>query len=118
MTMPKNYGPYPNWSLSPRTCSGMASHRRPLNASGALRIGFRFNLRPSIAVIAASHDGVRDGRAERSPYFWTVVRRRESASDVCADWPKHQDQSWRASQLRSHFEISNQIRGDRDGQDG
>ena len=57
-------------------------------ASGPL--SFRFILQPSMAAIAAIHDGVKDARAGRSPYFWTVARfwtathTRASASNVCA----------------------------------
>jgi hypothetical protein len=35
---------------------------------------FRFILQPSMAAITAIRDGVRDTRAERSPYLWTMVR--------------------------------------------
>jgi hypothetical protein len=34
---------------------------------------FRFILQPSMAAIAALHDGVKDARAGRSPFFWTVL---------------------------------------------
>jgi hypothetical protein len=37
-------------------------------------MSFRFILQPAMAAIAATHDGVKDARAERSPYFWTVAR--------------------------------------------
>ncbi|HSU04483.1 MAG TPA: hypothetical protein VLI93_02835 [Acetobacteraceae bacterium] len=36
---------------------------------------FRFILQPSMAVIAAIHDGLKDVRTGRSPYFWTVLLR-------------------------------------------
>jgi hypothetical protein len=38
-------------------------------------MAFRFILQPSMAAITAIRDGVRDTRAERSPYLWTMVRR-------------------------------------------
>ena len=34
---------------------------------------FRFILQPCMAAIAALHDGVKDARAGRSPYFWTLL---------------------------------------------
>ena len=34
---------------------------------------FRFILQPSMAAVAALHDGVKDARAGRSPFFWTVL---------------------------------------------
>jgi hypothetical protein len=34
---------------------------------------FRFILQPAMAAIAALHDGVKDARAGRSPFFWTVL---------------------------------------------
>jgi hypothetical protein len=34
---------------------------------------FRFILQPTMAAIAALHDGVKDARAGRSPFFWTVL---------------------------------------------
>ena len=34
---------------------------------------FRFVLQPMMAAIAALHDGVKDARLGRSPYFWTVL---------------------------------------------
>jgi hypothetical protein len=36
-------------------------------------MSFRFILQPTMAVLAALHDGVRDARLGRSPYFWTVL---------------------------------------------
>ncbi len=36
---------------------------------------FRFVLQPSMAAIAAIHDGLRDARAGRGPYFWTLLRK-------------------------------------------
>jgi hypothetical protein len=38
---------------------------------------FRFALQPTMAAIAALVDGIKDARAGRSPYFWTVVYDRE-----------------------------------------
>src|ERR1700733_2007416 len=37
-------------------------------------VAFRFILQASMAAIAAIHDGVKDARAGRAPYWWTVVR--------------------------------------------
>ncbi len=37
-------------------------------------LSFRFILQPLMAAIPAVRDGIRDARAGRSPYFWTVVR--------------------------------------------
>jgi hypothetical protein len=34
---------------------------------------FRFILQPTMAAIAALHDGIRDAQTGRSPYFWTVL---------------------------------------------
>jgi hypothetical protein len=34
---------------------------------------FRFVLQPVMAALAALHDGVKDARTGRSPYFWTVL---------------------------------------------
>ena len=34
---------------------------------------FRFILQPTMAAIAALHDGVKDARIGRAPYFWTVL---------------------------------------------
>jgi hypothetical protein len=38
---------------------------------------FRFILQPSMAAIAAVHDGLKDARAGRSPYLWTILERPE-----------------------------------------
>ena len=37
-------------------------------------MSFRFILQPAMAAIAAIHDGVKDARTGRSPYFWTIAR--------------------------------------------
>ncbi|HEY1411911.1 MAG TPA: hypothetical protein VGF36_07205 [Rhodopila sp.] len=37
---------------------------------------FRFILQPVMATIAALHDGIRDARIGRSPYFWTILTNR------------------------------------------
>ena len=79
MTMPiKNYGPYPNWSLSGQACSGngiapetVERVWRALLERPSGPMSCRSILQLSIAAI---HEGVRDARAERSQYFWTVVR--------------------------------------------
>jgi hypothetical protein len=34
---------------------------------------FRFILQPIMATLAALHDGIRDARHGRSPYFWTIM---------------------------------------------
>lgn len=34
---------------------------------------FRFYLQPTMAFIAALHDGINDARLNRAPYFWTVL---------------------------------------------
>jgi hypothetical protein len=36
-------------------------------------MSFRFILQPVMVAIAAIHDGVKDARTGRSPYFWTVL---------------------------------------------
>jgi len=36
-------------------------------------MSFRFVLQPTMAIIAALHDGIKDARLGRSPYFWTVL---------------------------------------------
>jgi hypothetical protein len=37
-------------------------------------MSFRFILQPSMAAIAAIHDGVKDARTGRTPFFWTILR--------------------------------------------
>lgn len=34
---------------------------------------FRFVLQPTMATLAALHDGIQDARTGRAPYFWTVL---------------------------------------------
>ncbi len=34
---------------------------------------FRFILQPAVATVLAIHDGIKDARTGRSPYFWTVL---------------------------------------------
>jgi hypothetical protein len=36
-------------------------------------LSFRFILQPSIAAIAAIYDGIKDARAGRSPFLWTIA---------------------------------------------
>jgi hypothetical protein len=36
-------------------------------------MSFRFLLQPTMAFVAALHDGIQDARADRVPYFWTVL---------------------------------------------
>ena len=43
-------------------------HERP---GGAM--SFRFILQPSMAAIAAAHDGRKDARAGKPPFFWTLL---------------------------------------------
>ena len=40
-------------------------------------MSFRFILQPAMAAVAAIHDGIKDAKAGRSPYFWTVLRNPE-----------------------------------------
>ncbi|MGO8920170.1 MAG: hypothetical protein ACLQJR_30090 [Stellaceae bacterium] len=35
--------------------------------------GFRFLMQPAMATIFAIRDGLKDARAGRSPYFWTIM---------------------------------------------
>jgi hypothetical protein len=37
-------------------------------------MSFRFILQPSMAAIAAIHDGLKDARTGRTPFLWTVLR--------------------------------------------
>ena len=55
------------WETFPQAWSDMVGR-----TSGPL--SFRFILQPSMAAIAAIHDGLKDARTGRSPYLWTVVR--------------------------------------------
>ena len=46
---------------------------------------FRFILQPVMAAVAALHDGIKDARLGRSPYFWTVAAQRAGArAAACA----------------------------------
>lgn len=36
-------------------------------------MSFRFILQPTMAALAATHDGIRDAQLGRSPYFWTIL---------------------------------------------
>jgi hypothetical protein len=36
-------------------------------------MAFRFMLQPTMAIIAAALDGMKDARTGRSPFFWTLV---------------------------------------------
>ena len=38
---------------------------------------FRLVIQPSIALLLAVRDGIRDGKTGRSPYFWSVVHEPE-----------------------------------------
>jgi hypothetical protein len=55
------------WETFPRAWRNLVER-----TSGPL--SFRFILQPSMAAIAAILDGIKDSRAGRSPYFWTIVR--------------------------------------------
>jgi hypothetical protein len=46
-------------------------------------MAFRFILQPSMATIAAIRDGLHDGRTERSPYLWTILRQGSSGLHYC-----------------------------------
>jgi hypothetical protein len=36
-------------------------------------LGFRFLLQPTMSIIFAVRDGIKDARKDRSPYLWTVL---------------------------------------------
>jgi hypothetical protein len=38
---------------------------------------FRFVFQPAMAAVAAIHDGIKDARLGRSPYFWAAVHDRK-----------------------------------------
>jgi hypothetical protein len=40
-------------------------------------MAFRFLLQPTMAIIIASLDGIKDARTGRSPYFWTILNNPE-----------------------------------------
>jgi hypothetical protein len=40
-------------------------------------LSFRFILQPLMAAVPAIRDGIKDARAGRSPYFWTVADNRQ-----------------------------------------
>jgi hypothetical protein len=42
---------------------------------------FRFILQPVMVAIAAIHDGIKDARTGRSPYFWTMLSKRHERVD-------------------------------------
>jgi hypothetical protein len=46
---------------------------------------FRFILQPTMAVIAALHDGIMDARLGRSPYLWTIMTNREARGGLLAE---------------------------------
>ncbi|MDR0181820.1 hypothetical protein [Lysobacter arvi] len=41
-------------------------------------MSFRFFLQPTMALLMAVRDGVKDARTGRSPYFWTIVNAPET----------------------------------------
>jgi hypothetical protein len=71
------------WETFPRAWRNLVER-----ASGPL--SFRFILQPSMAAIAASHDGIKDVRTGRSPYSGLSCASGQlrihgaSASNVCA----------------------------------
>ena len=42
---------------------------------------FRFLLQPTMATIAALHDGIKDARRGRRPYFWTILHDPEKRAE-------------------------------------
>ena len=46
---------------------------------------FRFLLQPSMAALAALHDGIRDARTGRAPYFSTLVSDAKSRDDLLGE---------------------------------
>jgi hypothetical protein len=46
---------------------------RDLTARPGGPMTFRFILQPIMAAIAALHDGLKDARSGRAPYFWTIL---------------------------------------------
>lgn len=42
---------------------------------------FRFLLQPTMATIAALHDGIEDARHGRRPYFWTILHDPEKRAE-------------------------------------
>jgi hypothetical protein len=38
-------------------------------------MSFRFALQPSMAIFFSIHDGLKDARNGRSPFFWTILRK-------------------------------------------
>jgi len=48
---------------------------------------FRIVLQPAVAVIFAIHDGLKDAREGRIPYFWAILREsRHSGSLIREGW--------------------------------
>ena len=45
-------------------------------------LSFRFTLQPLMAAIPAVRDGIKDARAGRSPYFWTVAGDRQERIEL------------------------------------
>ena len=41
-------------------------------------MSFRFILQPTMAALAALHDGIRDARTQQPPYVWTMLTHPES----------------------------------------
>jgi hypothetical protein len=54
---------------------------RQLLERPSARMWFRFILQPTMAVIAAVHDGLRDVRAGRSPYVRAILRKPEKRAE-------------------------------------
>ena len=55
------------------TAETLASTWRRLLDRPSGPVWFRFILQPALAAIAATVDGVKDARAGRPPYFWTML---------------------------------------------
>ena len=50
---------------------------------------FRFILQPLMALIFATLDGIKDAKAGKPAYFWTVLSNAESRKDLLKDGWKH-----------------------------
>ena len=48
-------------------------------------MAFRFYLQPTMAVIFAIRDGLKDARNGRPPYFWALFTRPEQRSELLRD---------------------------------
>ena len=57
-------------------------------------MAFRFLLQPTMALIAAFKDGIKDAKTGKSPYFWTVLRSREERTARLARAWSRPPRSW------------------------